>query len=114
MKRTGKLDYLEMASSPSSLDAVKAFYATAFGWTFTDYGPTYAGFSEGLDGGFQADAAETPAKPLPILYSDSLEDTLRAVEEAGGRIVRPIFAFPGGRRFHVLDPAGNEIAVWGE
>ena len=114
MKRTGKLDYLEMSASPSNFDGMKAFYAAAFGWTFTDYGPTYAGFSEGLDGGFQADPAEAAAKPLPILYSESLEDTVRAVEEAGGRIVRPIFAFPGGRRFHVLDPAGNEIAVWGD
>jgi len=114
MKRTGKLDFLEMAASPATFDSVKAFYATAFGWTFTDYGPTYAAFSEGLDGGFQADPAESPVRPLPVLYSEALEDTLRTVEEAGGRIVRPIFAFPGGRRFHALDPAGNEIAVWGE
>jgi hypothetical protein len=34
--------------------------------------------------------------------------------EAGGQIVRPIFSFPGGRRFHFTDPAGNELAVWSE
>lgn len=93
------------ASSPST--------AAAFGWSFTDYGPSYSAFEEGLDGGFDAQtAAET--KPLPVLYSDDLERSVEAVEEAGGRIVRPIFTFPGGRRFHFTDPAGNELAVWTE
>ena len=113
MRQTGKLDYLEMPASGGTLDSVKAFYSAAFSWSFTDYGPTYAAYSEGLDGGFDADR-EALAKPLPVLYSAALEDTLAAVESAGGRIVKPTFSFPGGRRFHVLDPAGNELAVWGE
>jgi predicted enzyme related to lactoylglutathione lyase len=114
MKQTGKLDYLELPAAGGTLDSVKAFYSAAFAWSFTDYGPTYSAFSEGLDGGFQAEAVEAPAKPLPVLYSDNLDDTLTAVESAGGKIVRPIFSFPGGRRFHFTDPAGNELAVWGE
>ncbi|MET2827828.1 VOC family protein [Mesorhizobium shangrilense] len=114
MKLGGKLDYLEMPATGGTLDRLKAFYSTAFAWSFTDYGPTYSAFSEGLDGGFQADSDEAPAKPLPVLYSQNLEDTLGAVENAGGTIVRPIFSFPGGRRFHFVDPAGNELAVWGE
>ena len=114
MKRTGKLDYLELPATGGRLDSVKAFYSTVFSWSFTDYGPTYSAFDEGLDGGFQADAGEAPAKPLPILYSEDLETTLEAVRNAGGQIVRPIFSFPGGRRFHFLDPAGNELAVWGQ
>ena len=114
MKRTGKLDYLEMPATGGTLDSVKAFYSAAFSWSFTDYGPTYSAFSEGLDGGFQADAAEGQAKPLPALYAEDLEETLSAVESAGGRIAKPIFSFPGGRRFHFIDPAGNELAVWGE
>jgi hypothetical protein len=67
-----------------------------------------------FDGGFQADAGEATAKPLPIVYSEDLEETLGAVENAGGAVVKPIFSFPGGRRFHFVDPAGNEMAVWGE
>jgi len=114
MKLTGKLDYLEMPATGGTLDRLKAFYSAAFAWSFTDYGPTYSAFAEGLDGGFQADAAEAAAKPLPVLYSDNLEETLSAVESAGGTIVKPIFPFPGGRRFHFVDPAGNELAVWGE
>jgi len=114
MKVTGKLDYIEMPALGGTLDNVKAFYSNVFGWSFTDYGPTYAAFDEGLEGGFQSDGGEASAKPLPILYSQSLETTLAEVEQAGGRIIVPIFAFPGGRRFHFTDPAGNELAVWGE
>ncbi len=114
MRITGKLDYLELPASGGTLDTVKAFYSAAFAWSFTDYGPTYSAFDEGLEGGFQADGAEAPAKPLPVLYSEDLEETLAAVQEHGGAIVRPIFSFPGGRRFHFRDPAGNELAVWGD
>jgi predicted enzyme related to lactoylglutathione lyase len=84
MKLTGKLDYLELPATGGTLDRLKAFYSAAFSWSFTDYGPTYSAFAEGLDGGFQADAAEAPAKPLPVLYSWDLEATLDAVESAGG------------------------------
>ena len=113
MRTTGKLDYLEMPAGNGSLDSVKSFYSRAFGWSFTDYGPTYSAFSEGLDGGFDADISAAP-KPLPVLYAANLEDALDKVTEAGGEISRPIFAFPGGRRFHFTDPAGNELAVWSE
>ncbi|OQM74699.1 VOC family protein [Manganibacter manganicus] len=114
MKQTGKLDYLELPATGATLDSVKAFYSEAFAWSFTDYGPTYSAFSEGLDGGFQADGGEAPQKPLPVLYAPELEECLQAVERAGGAVVRPIFSFPGGRRFHFADPAGNVLAVWSE
>lgn len=114
MKATGKLDYVEFPATGGKLDQVKSFYAAAFGWTFTDYGPTYTAFHEGLDGGFQSDASEAPSRPLPILYAQDLESAVTAVEQAGGAIAAPIFSFPGGRRFHFLDPAGNELAVWSD
>lgn len=113
MRKDGKLDYVEMQAAGGSLDSVKAFYSAAFGWTFTDYGPSYSAFSEGVDGGFDG-ATSRDTKPLPVLYSENLERSLNAVIEAGGRIVRPIFTFPGGRRIHFADPAGNELAVWSE
>lgn len=113
MKEHGKLDYLEMQAGGGAIDSVKAFYSAVFGWTFTDYGPSYAAYEEGLDGGFDGSAAPE-TKPLPVIYSENLEASLNAVTEAGGRIVRPIFSFPGGRRFHFTDPAGNELAVWSE
>lgn len=93
----------------------KAFYETVFGWALTDFGPTYAATTtEGTDVGLQADAAEATAAPLPVLRVDDLEASLAAVQAAGCAVVRPIFAFPGGRRFQFRDPSGNEIAVMRE
>jgi len=112
MREDGKIDYLELPAG--STDSVKAFYGEAFGWTFQDYGPTYAAFDEGLDGGFDADPAERTRAPLPVLYARDLEAMLARVEAAGAVILKPIYAFPGGRRFHFRDPAGTELAVWSE
>lgn len=111
MREDGKLDYLELPST--GLDGTKAFYTQAFGWTFQDYGPTYAAFDQGLDGGFDADA-DRPKAPLPVLYFTDLEAMAARVQAAGGVIIKPIFDFPGGRRFHFRDPSGNELAVWSE
>ena len=111
MRKDGKLDYLELPGG--DLPSTKAFYGAAFGWTFQDYGPWYAGFNEGLDGGFDAQADAT-LTPLPILYATDLAAMASRVEGAGGAIVKPIFHVPGGRRFHFRDPAGNELAVWSE
>ncbi|CAN5342384.1 VOC family protein [soil metagenome] len=113
MRQDGKIDYIEWPAE--KLPATKAFYTAAFGWSFVDYGPSYAAFSDqGTDGGFVADAAEAPAKPLVILFATDLEAMLANVTAAGGAVTRPIFAFPGGRRFHFTDPSGNELAVWSE
>lgn len=114
MRKTGKLDYLEMPAGLGDLAKVKQFYTRAFGWQFVDYGPDYAAHSEGLDGGFYQGSEARNAKPLPVLYSDNLEQSLLDIEAAGGVIIKPIFAFPGGRRFHFTDPSGNELAVWSE
>ena len=95
MRANGELDYLELPAGNGRLDSVKAFYASAFGWAFTDYGPTYAAFDEGLEGGFQADVGETPARPLPVLYSDALEAALAAVESAGRHRRQADLLLPG-------------------
>ncbi len=111
-----KIDYVEFPAK--DLAATKAFFSRAFGWSFTDYGPDYTAFADqGLDGGFfKAELAATTksGSALVVLYSDRLEETLSRIEEAGGRILKPIFAFPGGRRFHFAEPSGNEFAVWSE
>ncbi len=113
MRQAGKIDYIEFRGG--ELISTKRFYADAFGWRFQDFGPTYAAFEgAGIDGGFQADPTQGPAQPLVILYDDDLEGAADKVVAAGGQICVPIFAFPGGRRFHFRDPAGNELAVWSE
>lgn len=114
MPRHEKIDYVEY--SARDLEATKAFFEKAFGWTFVDYGPDYASFSgEGLDGGFlraELSASTATGSALIVFYSERLEETLEKVTAAGGRIIKPIFSFPGGRRFHFTEPSGNEFAVW--
>jgi len=112
MREDGKIDYVEMPAG--DLVGLKAFYRDAFGWSFTDYGPSYAAYAEGLDGGFDADAAAGLKAPLVVLYAHDLEAMLAKVQAAGGAVVKPIYSFPGGRRFHFTDPSGNELAVWSE
>ena len=111
-----KINYVELPAK--DLPATKAFFQSVFGWSFVDYGPEYTAFSDqGLDGGFfQSDLASTSEKgaALIVFFSSQLETTLAKVEKAGGSIVRPIFSFPGGRRFHFTEPSGNEFAVWSE
>ena len=105
-----RLNYVELPVS--DIRAASAFYEAAFGWSLTGFGPTYAATLTGdTDIGLQGDAAEASKAPLPVIDVPDLESALQAVQEAGGRVVRPIFAFPGGRRFHFLDPSGNELAA---
>jgi predicted enzyme related to lactoylglutathione lyase len=105
-----RFNYVELPVK--EIGPAKAFYERAFGWQLTGFGPTYAATLTGdTDVGLQADAAEATAAPLPVIDVPDLEAALAAVEAAGGKIVRPIFAFPGGRRFHFLDPSGNELAA---
>ena len=104
-----RLNYVELPVG--GVAVAKAFYEAAFGWSLTDFGPTYAATLTGdTDIGLQGDASEATAAPLPIVDVEDLEAAKTAIERAGGTIVRPIFAFPGGRRFHFTDPAGNELA----
>ena len=113
-----KINYLELPAR--DLAATKTFFTTVFGWVFTDYGPDYTAFAAreaGLDGGFyradlRSDAAAGGA--LIVFYSARLEETSDKITGGGGQIIKPIFAFPGGRRFHFADPSGNELAVWSD
>ena len=108
-----RIDYIEF--SATDIPATKAFYAAVFGWKFTDYGPDYVSFEDGqMSGGFAKVQSNSAGGPLVILYSSALEKTQGAVVAKGGTISRQIFAFPGGRRFHFLDPNGNELAVWSD
>ena len=111
-----KINYIEFHST--DIAQTKRFYSTVFGWTFVDYGPDYVSFQgAGIDGGFvRTEANGGPGKqaPLVVLYSADLAATEIAVRMEGGGIVVPPFEFPGGRRFHFADGAGNVLGVWSE
>ena len=107
-----QVQYIEFLSR--DLTRIKEFYKGAFGWQFTDFGPEYTAFTgDYVDGGF-TQGEPKPGSILVILYSDDLESTKQKVLSAGGVIVKDIFYFPGGRRFHFTDPDGNELAVWSD
>lgn len=114
------LNYVEL--TVNDLAAAKAFYQSAFAWEFNDYGPSYAGIrgSDGAEVGGIFESAEdqpehvgTPS-PFVILFSNDLDESLRGIVEAGGRILQAPYDFPGGRRLHFADPSGNELGVWAE
>ncbi|MGH6630167.1 MAG: VOC family protein, partial [Burkholderiales bacterium] len=107
-----RIDYVELPSVTAH-EPTRGFYARAFGWTFTDFGPDYAATTTGdVDLGLNGQADDALSAPLPVIQVDDIEAALDAVAKAGGLIAKPIFAFPGGRRFHFIDPAGSELAVW--
>ena len=105
-----RLNYVELPVR--EIGGAKEFYEQVFGWELTAFGPTYAATVTGdTDVGLQADMEEATGAPLPVIEVDDLEETLRAVQDAGGAVTRQIFAFPGGWRFQFVDPSGNEVAA---
>ncbi|MFC0154018.1 VOC family protein [Xanthomonas dyei] len=113
--RERRIDYVEFASIDP--DASRTFFETVFGWQFQAYGPDYLAFNDGrLDGGFYRTTVPAPAEggPLVVLYADDLVPMLERVRAAGGEIVKPVFGFPGGSRFHFREPGGSTLAVWSE
>ena len=108
------LSYIEFGVT--DLAATRAFYESAFGWEFNDYGPAYSGIKspdgEGEIGGLNPGAEPNSDGPLVLLFSTDLEATVTVVQNAGGTITAPIYDFPGGRRFEFLDPSGNRLGVY--
>ena len=109
-----KIDFVEFpADTVAHLEEAKTFYAAVFGWSYKDWGDDYSDTRDsGLGSGINADPEHKPKHPLVVIYAANISSARDKVIAAKGRITRDIFAFPGGRRFHFEDPAGNELAVW--
>ena len=116
MNKHERINYVEFPAR--DIEATKDFFIAVFGWSFVDYGPEYTAFSnEGLDGGFfksDLSASTDNGSALIVFYSNELEKTQSKIQRAGGTVIKPIFSFPGGHRFHFCDPNGNEYAVWSD
>jgi uncharacterized protein len=116
MTKHEKISYVEFPAK--DIEVVKAFFNDVFGWDFIDYGPEYSVFSDqGLNGGFyksNLSSSTDSGSALIVFYSTELEKTEAKIKACSGKIIKPIFSFPGGRRFHFSDPNGNEYAVWSD
>jgi hypothetical protein len=116
MNEHEKINYVELPAK--DLNATKEFFTRVFGWSFQDFGPEYSAFSnQGIDGGFfnsDLTSSTSNGAALIVFYSHDLEATQEKVKKENGIIVKPIFPFPGGRRFHFTEPSGNEFAVWSD
>ena len=112
MENNGRIDYIEFPAK--DIARTKQFYSAAFGWKFTDYGPDYTSFEDGrLAGGFSKEI-QPGHGALIVIYAADLAGMEKKVRDAGGTIVKEIFSFPGGRRFHFTAPNGTELAVWSD
>lgn len=111
-----KINYIELPAE--NIELAKSFYGAAFGWSFEDYGPDYCAFNDGdNEGGFYRSpmcSNSTEGAALVVLYAEDIAAAEAAVLESGGAIKTPVFSFPGGKRFHFLDPNQNELAVWSD
>ena len=111
--KNNQINYIELKAE--NLEAIKTFYSKCFNWIFTDYGPHYVAFSEsGLEGGFEKSNSKIVNGVLIVLYHENLDLVKNNIVGFGGKISKDIFSFPGGKRFHFLDPSGNELAVWSD
>jgi predicted enzyme related to lactoylglutathione lyase len=108
-----RIDYIEFPAT--DIAATKRFYQEVFSWVFTDYGPDYTSFADGrIAGGFTKETQARPLGPLIVIYAEDLAGVQAKIQAANGKIVKPIFEFPGGKRFHFTDPSGNELSVWSD
>jgi predicted enzyme related to lactoylglutathione lyase len=116
MNEHEKINYVEFPAK--DIEKSKTFFTRVFNWSFVDYGPEYTAFTnEGLNGGFfksNLNCSTATGSALIVFYSNALEETQAKIETSNGKILKPIFTFPGGRRFHFADPNGNEFAVWSD
>ena len=116
MNEHEKINYIELPAR--DLCATKDFFSQVFGWSFQDFGPEYAAFSnQGIDGGFfkaELCSSTSTGGALIVFYSNNIKETQAKIEKANGTIVKPVFSFPGGFRFHFTEPSGNEFAVWSD
>jgi len=116
MSEHEKINYVEFPTR--DLQATKDFFSQTFEWSFQDFGPEYSAFSnQGIDGGFfksELCSSTNNGAALIVFYSNNIEATQEKIEKANGTIVKPVFSFPGGHRFHFTEPGGNEFAVWSD
>lgn len=112
MKIENRIDYVEIPVTDPA--RARDFFVALFGWSYEEWGPDYISFYDGwIEGGFRRSDEPAPASGvLLVFYSGDLERDQKRVIELGATISKDVFSFPGGQRFHFVDPVGTEYAMW--
>ncbi len=111
------------------LGRARAFYSSVFQWEITTFpmggGVDYTGATTtpvdrdqnpiepgGINGAL-VERTDITRAPVITLDVESIDDTLRQVEAAGGSTVHPRVAIPGmGAYAYAKDSEGNVIGLW--
>ena len=110
------------------LERAKEFYGSVFGWELAgmpemDYTvvkttpvdeqtqlPSEPG---AINGGMYRRSADAPSMPVLTIDVNSVDDALKEIEAAGGRVLRPRTEIPGMGAFaYFTDPEGNALGLW--
>lgn len=102
-------------------EAVQPFYQGVFGWQFKKFegGPmeywlvtTGEDKDRGINGGITRPREGQSPGTINTVAVQSLDQTVRKVEQSGGRICVPKMNIPGvGRLAYAEDPAGNVFGI---
>jgi len=114
--KEAQIDYIEFpVKSVEDFKKTKSFYTKVFGWQYQDWGEEYSDTKDsGIGSGLNVDKSHSTKHTIAVIYVEDIEAAKEDVTKAGGKIVKEIFSFPGGRRLHFTDPAGNELAAWSD
>ena len=113
----GKICYLEI---PANLPEDSArFYAEIFGWKVRQRGDGSLAFDDtgGVSGTWVKEADRTSdERTRTYIMVDSITDSLKRIQEAGGKAVTPRTEIgPGMGAFAAFaDPVGNEFGLYEE
>jgi predicted enzyme related to lactoylglutathione lyase len=113
----GKICYLEIPANTAEASA--DFYKGIFGWSVRKRGDGELAFDDtgGVSGTWVKESDRTPDERTRVyIMVDSVAESLRRIEAAGGRVLTPRKDIgPGLGAFAAFtDPVGNEFGLYEE
>ena len=112
----GKICYVEMPAQDAAASA--AFYSKIFGWNVRTRGDGETAFDDatgGVSGTWVKQRGDSTGGMLTYIMVDSIEDALRKIAAAGGKVLKPYTAIGGGAGFAIFrDPGGNRVGLYEE
>jgi len=113
----GKICYLEIPAKTAEASA--EFYSRIFGWKVRRRGDGELAFDDpgGVSGTWVKESDRTPEeRTRTYIMVDSIADTLKQIEAAGGRVLTPRTSIGSGMGAFAAfaDPVSNEFGLYEE